>query len=125
MTKRFVGLSFAVLALAVSATAGYACEEQAQAAEANDAKDAKAAVASADEKGCDMPCCAHAKTAANDKVAANEQGAVNAADEKPCAAHAGKACPKKAAATAATVAKTEPAQEAAKPEPPSDPGTNR
>ena len=116
MTKNWIGLSVAVMALAVSTSMCLACGEQAQAA---DAKDVKTVAANGDAKGCDMPCCAQANAAANVKNAAN------AAVEKPCAAHDAKGCPKKAGATAGTVAKAEPAQDTAKAEPAVDPGTNR
>jgi hypothetical protein len=105
--------------LAVSASAGFACDQHAEAAEAAEAKDAKAVVAHADAKGCDMPCCAHAKGASDVKTA------VAATDEKPCASHDPKGCPKKTGATAAAVAKPEPAKDAAKAEPAADPGTHR
>ena len=114
--NRWIGWTLAAVALAVSASTGFACDQHAQAAEA---KDVKAVAANGDAKGCDMPCCAHANAAANDKPAAG------APAEKPCAAHDPKGCPKKAGATAAAIAKTEPAKEAAKVEPPADPGTNR
>ena len=116
MTKSWIGLNVAAVALAVSASTCFACGEQAQAA---DAKDVKTVAANGAAKGCDMPCCAHANAAANDKNAAI------AAGEKPCAAHEAKGCPKKAGAAAATVTKAEPAKDAAKPEPAVDPGTNR
>jgi hypothetical protein len=114
VTNRWIGWTLGVMALTVSASAGFACD---QAANAADAKDAKAVASNGASAGCDMPCCAHAK--AGDKVAAE------APAEKPCAAHDGKGCPKKAAATATAVAKTDPAKDAAKPDPAADPGTNR
>ena len=114
--NRWIGWTLAAIALATAASAGLACDQHAQAAEA---KDMKAVAANDAAKGCDMPCCAHANAAANDKTAAD------AATEKPCAAHATKGCPKKATATVAAVAKTEPAKQAAKAEPAADPGTNR
>ena len=116
MTKNWIGLSVAALALAVSASTCLACNEQAQAA---DAKDVKTVAANGDAKGCDMPCCAHASAAANDKNVALKAG------DKPCAAHEAKGCSKKAGATAAAVAGVEPAQDAAKAEPAADPGTHR
>jgi len=116
VTKSWIGLSVAAVALAVSVSTCFACGEQAQAA---DAKDVKTVAANGDAKGCDMPCCAHAAAAANDKNAAPPAG------EKPCSAHEAKGCPKKAGATAAAVAKAEPAQDAAKAEPAVDPGTHR
>lgn len=125
MTKRWIGLSLAALALAVSVSAGLACDQHTQAADANDtkdakdAKDAKTLAANGSAKGCDMPCCAHSHAASNDKNAANEAG------EKPCAAHDAKGCPKKAGTTGATAAKTGPAEDMAKAEPAADPGTNR
>ena len=116
MTKSWIGLSVAAVALAVSASTCVACGEQAQAA---DAKDVKTVAANGETKGCDMPCCAHANAVANDKNAANAPG------DKPCAAHDAKGCPKKAGATAVTAAKSEPAKDTAKAEPAVDPGTNR
>jgi hypothetical protein len=114
--NRWIGWTLAAVALATAASAGLACDQHAQAAEA---KDMKAVAANDAAKGCDMPCCAHANSAVNDKIAAD------AVAEKPCSAQAPKGCPKKATATAAAVAKSEPAKEAAKAEPPADPGTNR
>jgi len=124
VTKNWIGLSLAAFALAVSASAGFACDQHAGAADAKDAKgatDDKALAANGTSKGCDMPCCAHANAAANDKNAAN-----NAA-EKPCSAHDAKGCPKKATATAtaSAAAKADPAKDTAKAEPPATPGTNR
>jgi hypothetical protein len=122
VTKNWIGLSLAGVALAVSVTAGFACDQHAAAADAKDQKgaaDDKALAANGTTKGCDMPCCAHAKEAANEKNAAN------AAAEKPCSAHDAKGCPKKATATAAAAAKTEPAKEAPTAEPPATPGTHR
>jgi hypothetical protein len=122
--------SLAALALAVSASAGFACDHEAQAADAKnakDSKDVKAVAANGEAKGCDMPCCAHAAAAAaNDKIAAN------AAGDKPCSAHDTKGCPKKGATTVA-VAKVEPAKDSPKaepakdgtPPPAADPGTHR
>ena len=114
--NRWFGWTLAAVALAVSASTGFACDQHAQAAEA---KDVKAVATNGEVKGCDMPCCAHATTAANDKPAPD------AAAAKPCTAHDAKGCPKKAGSTAPTVATTEPAKEAAKTEPAADPGTNR
>ena len=119
MTKRWIGLSLAAFALAASTSAGLACDQQAQAAETQDAKGGNTVAAKGETKGCDMPCCAHANAAANDKNAAV------AAGEKPCAAHEAKGCPKKAGATTATATKTEPAKETAKAEPAAEPGTHR
>ena len=116
MTKSWIGLSVAAAILAVSASMCFACGEPAQAA---DAKDVKTVAANGDAKGCDMPCCAHANAAANEKNAANTAG------EKPCSAHEAKGCPKKAGTAAATVTKAEPAKDTAKAEPAVDPGTNR
>ena len=58
------------LALAVSISAAYACGDDAKAdgATASDPKDGKAVAAKAD-KGCDMPCCARAKTSETAKAA--------------------------------------------------------
>lgn len=118
MTKNWIGMSVLSVALAVSASTCFACGEQAQAA---DAKDVKPAAANGEAKGCDMPCCAHAAVAANDK---NDKNAAPPAGDKPCSAMAAKGCPKKAEAEA-TVAKSEPAQDTAKAEPAVDPGTQR
>jgi hypothetical protein len=113
-------LALAATAMALSVNMALACDHDAQAADAKDAKntkDAKVGAASAETKGCDMPCCAHgAAAAASDKVAAN------AAGEKPCAAH-DKGCPKKNA-VAVAAAKGEPAKDPA-PQPASDAGTHR
>jgi hypothetical protein len=125
VTKNWIGISLAVVALAVSASAAFACDQQAAAADAKDAKGATADAAVAANgatkagTGCDMPCCAHAKEAVADKNAAN------GAEAKPCAANDAKGCPKKATATAATAAKAEPAKETAKAEPATTPGTHR
>ena len=124
--KNWIGLSLAAAALAVSASAGFACEDHAQAADANDpakapaqAVAAKAVPATDTAKGCDMPCCAQAKAAAGDQKAAND------AAEKPCSAHEAKGCPKKAPTATAAAAKIEPAKDTAKAAPPASPGTNR
>lgn len=122
MTKNWIGLSLAAVALTVSVSTGFACDQQAPAAdskEATDAKDAKTVAANGHAAGCDMPCCAHAKDAVNDKNAAN------APAEKPCAAHDAKGCPKKAAPAAVAAAKSEPAKDAAKAQPAAAPGTHR
>ena len=116
--KRWAGWTVAAMAVAASASAGFACDRHAPAAEAKDTKDTKVVAASRDAKGCDMPCCAHAKAAAVDPKAAV------ASDQKPCAGQDSKGCPKKAG-TAVAVAKAELAKDAAKPEPPTDPGTHR
>jgi len=110
--NRWIGLTLAVAALALSATVGFACDQRAQAVAV---EDVKAVAANGEMKGCDMPCCAHAKLAAGDKAAAEPAG------EKPCAAHDAKGCPKKTGATAA--AKTDPPKDTAKAEPSADPGT--
>lgn len=133
MTKRWIGPSMAAVVLALSASAGFACDQDAKAADAKDpkeAKDVKVVAAKGETKGCDMPCCAHAKDAgagapaAAEVVAANGKPAANAAGEKPCAGHDAKGCPKKAGAGAA-VANAEPAKDQAKGEPAADPGTHR
>ena len=142
MKKRQTGWTLAALTLVVSATAAWACEGHPPAADANnpkDAKDPKAVVASTPTAGCDMPCCAHAKEAADTKVVADTKvlpdGKALAAvkTETPCAGGGAKGCPKKAAATTA-VAKAQPTKEAptAEPapqpspaEPAADPGTRR
>jgi hypothetical protein len=116
VAKNWIGLSVLALALTVSGSTCFACGDEDKAAEA---KDAQAVAANGETKGCDMPCCAHAAVAANDKNAAAPAG------DKPCSAAAAKGCPKKAAATATTVAKAEPAQDAAKAEPVADPGAKR
>jgi hypothetical protein len=108
--NRRIGSTLIAVALGVSASAVLACDEHARAAEAKDEKVVAA-------KDCDMPCCAHAKAAADKKVVA--------AAEKPCAGHDAKGCPKKAAVTAAAMAKAEPAKDAAPVAPTADPGTHR
>ena len=114
--KRWAGWSLAAVVVAVSASAGLACDRPEKSAEV---KDVKAVAANHDAKGCDMPCCANAKAAAVDaKVAV-------ASDQKPCAGHDPKGCPKKTGATVAAVLKAEPAKDAAKSAPPADPGTHR
>ena len=118
MTKRWMGWALFVAAVALSATASFACDQQAQ---ADGAKDAKAAAANGEMKGCDMPCCAHAKDAAEGQAAV---AAAVPAGEKPCAAHDSKGCPKKAGATAAA-AKAEAPSDAAKVQPVAEPGTHR
>lgn len=114
----------AALALTVTATAGFACDQHAQAAAGTDAK---AGATGGDAKGCAMPCCAK-KAAAEAKhevkaapaVAANE-GAAKC--DKPCDAGKtadGKSCPKKTA-----VAKAEPAKDSPKAVPAPDSGASR
>jgi hypothetical protein len=119
-----MGLSMALAALALSVSAGFACDHESRAADAKDAKDAKGAVANGQTKGCDMPCCAHAEAAAADGAVAAQTG------EKPCAAHDAKGCPKKAAAAVAAksdATKEAAGNQAAKPatQPAADPGTRR
>jgi hypothetical protein len=109
-----MGSSLVAVALAVSASSVFACERHAESAEA---KDAKAVVANGDTKGCDLPCCAHAKGAADTKTVA-------AAGEKPCAAHDAKGCPKKAAVATAAL-KAEPAKDPAPAQPAAETGTHR
>lgn len=122
MRKNWIGLSLAVVALAVSPSVGFACDQKTEVA---DAKDAKAATAhtsvavNGDGKGCGLPCCAHAKEADGDKIAANDAGG------KPCAANDAKACPKKSTPSAAAAAKAEPAKETAKAGPATTPGNHR
>jgi hypothetical protein len=118
MTKNWIGLGVLAIAVAVSGSTCFACGEE----KAADAKDIKTVAANGETKGCDMPCCAHAAAAA---VAANDKHAAAPAGEKPCAATAAKGCPKKAAATSATVAKAEPAQDTVAAEPVADPGAQR
>ncbi len=123
---RWMKWTLAAAALATAANVGFACDEHANSA---DAKDVKAAVQK-DGKGCDMPCCAHAKDAADVKTVADAKAAAAApapaaaAAETPCAAHNGKGCPKKAAA-AATVAKSEPEKESPKAESQASSGSQR
>ena len=119
MTNRWIGWTLAAAALAVSVSAGFACDQHAQSV---DAKDTKVVAAIGEAKGCDMPCCAHAKAADDVKTAV---AAAPATSEKPCVGHDPRGCPKKAGATAAAVAKAEPATEAVKAAPAVDPGTNR
>jgi hypothetical protein len=115
-----MGWSLAAIVVAVSGSAVLACDHDAQAADAKDASGAKAVVAKGDAKGCDMPCCAHAKQAADVKADAAQK------DAMPCSGHDAKGCPKKGGATAATVAaKADPAKDAAKPQPAADSGTQR
>lgn len=115
MRKHWTGWTLGAVAAAITATAGFACDGHAPAAEAKDATGAAATapiVATAtpgDAKGCDMPCCAHAKDAALAKAAP----AVTA--EAPCTAHDAKGCPKKAAT--AGVAKADPAKDAPRAQP--------
>jgi hypothetical protein len=111
MTKRSMRWVLASLILSAAATAGWACDDQAK---ADDAKDKAAVAAKADAKGADMPCCAHAKEAADTKTVA-------AADDKPCTGHDGKGCPKKAAA----VAKNDAAKDTPKAEQVADAGARR
>ena len=112
--NRRIGSTLVAMALAMTWSAVLACDRHADAAEA---RDAKAVAATGDSKGCDMPCCAHAKTTADTKTAA-------AVEEKPCTAHDAKGCPKKAAAATASL-KKEPAKDAAPVAPAVDPGTQR
>jgi hypothetical protein len=112
--NRRIGSTLVAVVLSVSASAVLACDRHADAAEA---KDAKAVVATGDAKGCDMPCCAHAKAAADTKSA-------ETIGEKPCAAHDAKGCPKKAAPTVAAKT-TEPAKDGASVTPAVDSGTHR
>lgn len=122
MTAR---LGWIVAAAVVLATTGvWGCEEHAQAA---DAKDAKPAAATAQVKGCDMPCCAKktssAVAAADPKAAPSPAvPAVNgdAKQQAPCSAKDGAACPKKSAA-----AKTKAGTDAPKPEPVAGAGAGR
>lgn len=113
--NRSLGWTLAGLALALSFSAGLACDQQAKNTEG---KDTPVAAAKLEGAGCDMPCCAHAKAADDEKVAAVAPPA-----DKPCAGHGSKGCPKRAAATAA--AKAEPAKDVAETDTPSSPGTNR
>lgn len=119
MTKRrWIGGIAAAVAVVVTASAAFACDQHAEAAAV---KDSKAVVVNANQKDCDMPCCAHAKNAVAAKADAPKAG------DTPCAAHAAKGCAKKASTAVAQVepAKVEPAKEAVKAEPAVDPGTNR
>ena len=112
MMKHGLRWTLAAFAVAVSVSAGWACDGHAQDA---DAKDGKTAAAQGDAKGCDMPCCAHAHDAANAKTAEGT------ADDKPCAGHDPKGCPKKAAA----VAKPDAVKDTPKAEPSANSGTQR
>jgi hypothetical protein len=94
-----IGSLLVAVAIAVSASAASACDRHADAVEA---KDAKAVAASGDAKGCSMPCCAKAKTAA----VAEKPGS-----EKPVAA--------------GTASKPKPAHDAAAVAPAADAGTHR
>lgn len=124
MTKTWMRWTLASLILAAATTAGFTCDDAAKAA---DAKDATVA-AHGDAKGCDMPCCAHAKDAADAvpaadvKLAADVKPVAAAPADKPCSAHDGKGCPKKSAAVAkADDGKVKPAAA----EPVADSGTHR
>jgi hypothetical protein len=116
MKPRMGWTAAAAIALAMTATSSWACDQHAQAA------DAKAVAANGEAKGCDKPCCA-TKTADDAKNAvapAAALAAVNTDDgkkcDKPCDAGKtadGKGCPKKGA----MVAKAEPAKDAPKADP--------
>ena len=120
--KRWSGL-FAVagFALAASVTSGLTCDDHKKAVETANAKAAPAA----EEKGCCAKKASAAQATANGKTpkAAGAVPAVaNAGCDKPCegaAAADGAGCAKKKTVTATpTVAKAEPAKDAA----PADPG---
>ena len=123
MTKRFMGWSLAAAVVAVSGSAALACEEAAKTADLKEAKDTKAIAAKSETSGCNLPCCAHDKAAAEAKAETAVKAEVAAHNEKPCAGHDGKGCAKKTTATLA--AKAEPAKDAVKPEAATDPGTQR
>jgi len=76
VTKNWIALSVLAVALTVSGSTCFACGDEKK---ADDTKDAKAVAANGEAKGCDMPCCAHAAAAANEKNAAAPAG------EKPSA----------------------------------------
>ena len=134
VTKHWTNFTLIAMGLAVTATTAFACDGHAPTAEAKEAPGTAVAapvgavaVTTGDAKGCDMPCCAHAKEAADLKAAAPVKA------EVPCAAHEAKGCPKKATAANA-VAKADPAKgepqtapaaESPKPIPATDPGTQR
>ncbi len=103
MTKQWMRWTLATLVLTAATTAGFACDDQAK---ADDAKEKPAVAAKADAKGADMPCCAHAKEAADVKTVAA------GTDDKPCTGHDGKGCPKKAALAKNEGAKDTPKAEA-------------
>ena len=105
------------LALTVSTSAGMACDQKAQ--EPAAATDTTAVATKAQGAGCDMPCCAHAKMAADAKPVAQVPGG------KPCAGGDAKGCPKRSPATTAAVAKAEPPKTVEKTEAVSDSGTHR
>jgi len=111
-----MGWSLAAAAFALAATSASACDHEAKAAEANGVKDTKAVAVATEAKGCDMPCCAHAK-------AVEAKAEVAAKVETPCAGHEAKGCSKKAAP--AVAAKAEPAKEAAQPQPAAGAGSQR
>jgi hypothetical protein len=110
------------LALAVSTTTAFACDQHKKAA---DAIDPKTAAVKGETTGCELPCCAHAKEGPDPKAAAV------AKSDTPSATHAATACPKNAAATVAKsdpareTPKTDPAAEPPKVEPAADPETRR
>ena len=133
MAKHWTNWTLMAMGLVVTATTAFACDGHTPTAEAKEAPSTAAAApvaalaAPGDAKGCDMPCCAHAKDAADVKAAAPVKG------EVPCAAHEAKGCPKKPTAANA-VAKADPAKgepqtppaaESPKALPATDPGTQR
>ena len=143
VTKHWTNWTLVVMALAVTATGAAACDGHPAAAEAKDAAGPAVAApvpamaAAGDAKGCDMPCCAHAKGTADAKSAdaksadPKSEAAVKA--DAPCTAHDAKGCPRKATAAGA-VAKAEPAKDAPQAQPAADspkavpatdPGTRR
>jgi hypothetical protein len=105
--NRRIGSMLVAVALAVSASAAWACDGH---ADAKDTKDAKAVTASGGAKGCSMPCCAKAKAAA---VA-----------EKPSPAHDAKGGPE-TAVVASDALKTKPVQAAPPVASAADAGTHR
>jgi len=118
MTNRWLGWTLVGLALTVTTSAGVACEQNAK--EPAAATDTAAVATKAHEAGCDMPCCAHAKTAAAPKAVAHVPAG------KPCTGVNAKGCAKRSAAPAtAAVAKEEPAKAVVEAEAAPDPGTNR
>jgi hypothetical protein len=99
--NRRIGSTLVAVALAVSASAAWACDRHADAAETKDAKDAKVVAANGDAKGCSMPCCAKAKTATAAKDSSDKAAVVTA------------------------TSKTKPAQDAPPAAPAADAGTHR
>ena len=102
-----IGSTLVGVALTISASAAWACDRHADAAEA---KDSKAVAAGGEAKGCNMPCCAKAKT--------------TAVAENPKPAHDTKETSEKVA-LATKPSKGKPAQDAPSPAPSAEAGTHR